>query len=55
MLRRAFSLELSSGTFSAIAAVGGALREVSVDRVEAAVDGAGDERFGEGPDEDEAI
>lgn len=55
MLRRAFSFELSSGAFSAIAAVGGALLEVSVDRVEAAVDDAGDDRLGEGPDEEDAI
>ncbi len=55
MLRRVFSFELSSGAFSAIAAVGGAVLEVSVDAVEAATEGAGDGRFVEGPDEEDAI
>ncbi len=36
MLRRVFSFELSSGVLSAIAAIDGALLEVSVDSVEAA-------------------
>ena len=55
MLRRIFSFELSSGAFSAIPAVGGVLFEVLIDAVEAAVEGAGDNRFGEGPDEDDAL
>lgn len=55
MLRRIFSFELSSEAFSAIAAIGRALLEVSVDSVEAAVEGAGDGWLEEGPDEDDAI
>jgi hypothetical protein len=54
ILRRVFSFELSSGVLSAIAAIDGALLEVSVDSVEAATD-AGDDRFVEGPDEEDAI
>ena len=55
MPSRIFSLELSSGAFSAIGAIGGALFEVSMDTVEAVVESAGEERFGDGPDEEDAI
>lgn len=55
MLRRIFNFELSSGAFSAIAAMGGALLEVSVDSVEAGVEGAGDGWLEEGPDDEDAI
>lgn len=55
MLRRVLILELSSGAFSAMVVVGGALLEVVVDSVEGAVEGATDEELEEGPDEADAI